>query len=72
MVFQLGHDCALLGYTGPRKTWANEMNAGMKHAPGAASITRSVGLQSSALLLCYGCPQSGGMKLDNQNMKIDR
>ena len=33
-----GHDSALQGYTGPGTTWDNEMNFGMKHAPGAGSI----------------------------------
>ena len=31
----LGHDSALLGYTGPGTTWVNEMNSAMNHAPGA-------------------------------------
>ena len=35
-----GDDCVLSGYTGPRTTWANEMNSVMKHAPGAGSIGR--------------------------------
>ena len=34
----LGHDSALSGYTGPGTTWANEMNFGMEHAPGAGSL----------------------------------
>ena len=43
-------------YTGPGKTWSNEMNFVMNHAPGAGSITQPVDLQSSALPLCYGLP----------------
>ena len=38
----LGDDSALHGYTGPGTTWANEMNFGIKHAPGAGSIARPV------------------------------
>ena len=39
------------------QNWANEMNFGMQHAPGAGSIAQFVDLQSSALLpLCYVCP----------------
>ena len=34
----LGHNSALYGYTGPRITWANEINFVMKHASGAGSI----------------------------------
>ena len=30
----LGHDAALLGYTGPGTTWADEINFVMKHTPG--------------------------------------
>ena len=37
-------------------TWANEMNFVMNHAPGAGSIARPVGQQSSALPLYHGCP----------------
>ena len=33
----LGSNFALLGCTGPGTTWTNEMNFGMKHAPGAGS-----------------------------------
>ena len=44
------------GYTGPRTTWANEMNFGMKHAPGAGLIARPVDLQSSMLPLSCDCP----------------
>ena len=36
----LDHDSALKGYTGPRTTWANEMNFVMTHAPGAGEIAR--------------------------------
>ena len=51
-----GHDSVLYGYTGQGITWANEMNFGMKHAPGAGSITRSVDQTSSVLPLPHGCP----------------
>ena len=34
----LSHDSAMYGYTGPRTTWANEMNFVLKYAPGAGSI----------------------------------
>ena len=37
----LDHDSALLDYTGPGTTWANEMNI-INHAPGAGSIARPV------------------------------
>ena len=39
MIGVLGHDSALLGYTGPETTWANEMIFVMNHAPGAGSIS---------------------------------
>ena len=32
---------------GRKQTWTNEMNSGMKHAPGAGSIARPVDLQSA-------------------------
>ena len=51
----LGHDSALLGYTGLRTTWANAMNFVMNNASGAGSIARPVDQQSSMLLLSYGC-----------------
>ena len=31
----LGQNSALKGYTEPETTWANKMNIGMNHAPGA-------------------------------------
>ena len=34
-------------------TWANEMNIGVKHAPGAGLVACPVYLQSSVLSLCY-------------------
>ena len=43
MIGVLGHDSALSGYTGPDKTWADDMNFVMHHAPGAGSIARPVG-----------------------------
>ena len=43
----LGNDCALRGYTGLRTILANEMNFGVKHAPGAGSIARLVDMQYS-------------------------
>ena len=36
----LGHNSTLQGYTGQGIIWANEMNFGMKHAPGAGLIIR--------------------------------
>ena len=48
------YDSAPQGYTGLGTAWANEMNFGMKHAPDAGSITRSVDQQSSMLQLGYG------------------
>ena len=62
----LGNSSALQGYTGPGTTFANEMNFGMNHAPGARSICQNVNLQSS-VLLCYGCPQ---LCTDNQEGKL--
>ena len=44
-------------FTGLGTTWTNEMDFGMNHALGAGLITRPVDLQSSTLLLCYGCLQ---------------
>ena len=44
----------------PRITCVNEMNFCMNHAPGAVMIPRLVNLQSSVLLLCYGCPLQVG------------
>ena len=44
----------LQGYTGPRITWADEMNFVVDHATGAGSITRPVDQQSSALPLYHG------------------
>ena len=38
----LGHDSALLGYTGPQTTWANEMNFVKNHASGTGSIARPI------------------------------
>ena len=58
MTHILGHDSALYGYTVLELNSANEMNFGMKHAPGAVSIAQPINLQSSAPPLCYGCPQS--------------
>ena len=43
---------------GPGATWANEMNFVRNHAPGAGSIARFVGQQSSALPLRYGRPRN--------------
>ena len=34
----LGHDAVLAGSTGKGTTWANEMNFGMNHVPGAEPI----------------------------------
>ena len=55
----LSHHFALWAYTGPRKSWANELNICMNHAPyaGAGSIARPVDLQPSTLPLCYNCPK---------------
>ena len=52
----LGHAAAWKRYTGQGTTWADEMNYGMNHAPGARPIARPVDLQSSMLPLCYSCP----------------
>ena len=38
-----------------RTTWPDEINFGMNHVPGAGFITQPVDLQSSTLLLYYGC-----------------
>ena len=38
----LGHNSALVGYTRPGTTWANEMNFVMNPAPGVGSIARPV------------------------------
>ena len=54
----LGHDYALLAYTGPGATWTNKMNFAMNHSPGTGSIVGPVDQWSSALPLSYGCPQS--------------
>ena len=56
MIGVLGHDSALVGYTGSGTTWANEMYLVMNHALGAGSIVRPVNQQSSALPLYHGCP----------------
>ena len=53
----LGNNSALEDYAVPWTTWANEINFGMNHAPGAGSIAQPVDLQSNALPLCYECPQ---------------
>ena len=39
-----GQESALLGYTGPGITWANEVDFSMNHAPGAGSITQPADL----------------------------
>ena len=57
------HDCAAKLYWAGR-TWANEMILGLKHAPGAGSITPRFGLQSSALSLYYGCSH---VRIENQS-----
>ena len=49
-----------LGYTGTETTWANEMNFIMNHAPGAGSLARPVGKQSSTLPLYLGCLHGWG------------
>ena len=51
----LHHNLALQDYTGLGTTLANEMNFGIKHAPGAGLIARPVGLQSSTLSLYQDC-----------------
>ena len=43
----LDHNSALSGYTGPAPTWVNIINFDMNNAPGAGSIARPVGQQSS-------------------------
>ena len=49
----VGHESALQGYTGPGTTWANEINLGLNHVPGAGSITWPVDLTCS--LAHYHC-----------------
>ena len=61
----MGDDSAMEGYTGPRTTWANEMNFIMNYAPGVGSIARPVDQQSSALPLCYAAPES---LIDNNSL----
>ena len=51
----LGYDFKLQSFTGLGTTRANEMDLGIKHAPGAGSLAQPVDLQSSVLPLCYGC-----------------
>ena len=58
MIGVLGHDSALVKYTGLGTTWGNEMKSAMNHDPGAGSIARPVDQQSSALPLYHGCPLS--------------
>ena len=41
------HDSALKAYTGIRTSWANEINFGINHAPGAGSIAGPIDRQSS-------------------------
>ena len=53
MMFRLGF-CSV-SFTGRVTTWANVMNFGLNHAPGAGSIPCPVNLQSSALPLFHGC-----------------
>ena len=36
-------------YSGMGTIWANEMNFGLKHAPGAGSLTRPADLQSNPI-----------------------
>ena len=48
MIDVLGHDSALLGYTRPGTTWANEMNFVMNHAPSAGSIDHDILTSSPA------------------------
>ena len=42
-----GHDAALWGYARLETTWANEMNFGMNHDPGAGLIMKPVERQFS-------------------------
>ena len=58
----LGHDSALVGYTGPGTTWADGMNFGMNIAPGAGSITRPINQQSSALYCSTDAPDGNSEK----------
>ena len=50
MIVVLDHDSALLGYTGPRTIWANEMNFVTHHATGAGSIAQPVVQRSTTVL----------------------
>ena len=48
------HYSALKGYTKPQTTtWANVKNFGMKHAPGAGSITSPTTTSWDKIMLCY-------------------
>ena len=60
-----GNNAALYDYIGPVITWANELNVGMNHAPGAALIARPVGLQSSMLPSATATPTNLLIKYDN-------
>ena len=53
MIGVLGHDSALYGYTGPEKTWANEMNLG--HVDDLPFLFLGVFIvyQSIYIILCW-------------------
>ena len=53
MNYVLGHDSALVRYTGPGTTWANEMKCFMNHTPGARSSLDLLA-SSPALPLYHG------------------
>ena len=48
----LDYNSTLQGFTELGATWANEIEIGMNHAPGAGPVN----LQSRTILLCHGCP----------------
>ena len=45
----LDHVAALKGYNGPGTIWANEINFGMNHVPGAGLTALPVNLQSTVI-----------------------
>ena len=49
----VGHYSSLQSYTGPRITWANEMNSGMNHIQ---VQDRSLDLLTCNQVLCYSYP----------------
>ena len=62
MIDAQGNNSALYGDTGPGTTWANGMNFGMNHSPGAGLITQPIDLQISMLPLSTATPATSHMK----------